>query len=151
MRKRAYGVALFFLASGWALSAQNKNAVLDLKLSTSGNDIAFDKGEIEAPFGSTIKIRFFNQAAKGSEILHNVAILKPGTYDEFIKDLQKSGYDLEKMSKHPSIITMTKTLSPGDEESVSFLPSEPGSYPYVCIMAGHGDMLGMKGVLKVKK
>ena len=126
-------------------------AQLQVRLSTKGNDIAFDQAAIQVPFGKKVQLKFSNEAAKGSEILHNVAILKPGTTDEVLKELQANGYDIAKMRTNKSVIVMTKALEPGAEETLEFLPSEPGFYPYICLMAGHADMLGMKGLLNVKK
>jgi len=125
-------------------------ALIDIRLSTKGNDIAFDQEAIQVPFSKTIKINFVNEAVMDSEILHNVAILRPGSYDSLMKELQASGYDIEKFRNHPNVIAMTKALDPGQSETLSFTPDKPGFYPYVCLMAGHGDMLGMKGILNVK-
>src|SRR4051812_44424973 len=72
-------------------------AALDIKLSTNGNDIAFSQTAIQVPFGKKVKIRFVNQASKDSEILHNIAILRPDATDSVIKELQATGYDMEKM------------------------------------------------------
>ena len=141
-----------FLSTSSLMAADVKEpATIEIKLSTHGNNIAFDKNAIEVPLGKKVSVRFVNQASKESEILHNVAILKPGTFDEVIKELQKNGYDIEKMRKHPSIITMSKALAPAQEETLTFTPKEPGEYPYICLMAGHADMLGMKGIFKVSK
>lgn len=124
---------------------------LDIRLSTKGNDIAFDQTAIQVPFAKSISLRFINEAVKGSEILHNVAILKPGSYDAVIKELQGNGYDIEKMRGNKNVLAMTKALEPGKEEIITFAPDAPGFFPYVCLMAGHGDMLGMKGVLSIQK
>lgn len=137
----------FFCISSFAYASD----ALLIKLSTKGNDIAFDQAALQVPFAAKVKVRFANEAAKDSQIQHNVAILKPGTYDEVIKELQKSGYDIEKMRANKNILGMTKALDPGSEETVEFAPVGPGFYPYVCLMPGHGDMLGMKGILSVQK
>ncbi|MBC7660627.1 MAG: hypothetical protein H7249_13100 [Chitinophagaceae bacterium] len=122
-----------------------------VSLSTKGNDIAFDQTSIQIPFAENITLTFVNQALKGSEILHNVAVLKPGSVDTFLKALQLSGYDLDKIKNDPSILVMTEALAPGASQSVQFHPSEPGFYPFVCVMPGHADMLGMKGTLNITK
>ncbi len=131
--------------------AENKKINVSISLSSKGNDIAFDQAAIQVPFGATVSIKFRNQAAPDSAIQHNIAILKPGTQDQFIKDLQASGYDIEKIRKHPSILAMTRALDPGEEESLIFNASNEGFYPYLCMMAGHGDMLSMRGVIHVAK
>lgn len=105
---------------------------------------------VEVPFANSIKIRFVNKAEMNSEIAHNIAILKEGSTDQVIKDLQAAGYDLGKMKSNPNVLAMTKALDPGGEDVLEFLPPKAGFYPYMCLMAGHGDMLAMKGVLHVK-
>jgi uncharacterized cupredoxin-like copper-binding protein len=132
-----------------AISFAEDGRIIDMKLSTKGNDIAFDQTALQVPLGKKINLRFINQADKDSEILHNVAILKPGRFDTVMKVLQKSGYDIEKIRKHPDVLAMTKALKPGTEEILEFSPTKAGFYPYVCLMPGHSDMLGMKGILNV--
>lgn len=139
-------------AASTSFAAEKAKAThLNVKLSTKGNDIAFDQTAIQVPFGQNVQLTFTNEAAKGSEILHNVAILKPGTLDTVIKEIQAVNYDLEKIHGNKNILTMTKSLEPGSAQTLEFTPSEPGFYPYICVMPGHADMLGMKGVLNVKK
>ncbi|MBC7533721.1 MAG: hypothetical protein H7318_19310 [Oligoflexus sp.] len=147
---------LSFLVLNKQLLGKEQNKVVSkagvtVSLSTKGNDIAFDQTSIQIPFAETITLTFANQALKGSEILHNVAILKPGSLDKFLNALQLSGYDLDKIKNDPSILIMTEALPPGASQSVEFHPGEPGFYPFVCVMAGHADMLGMKGILNITK
>lgn len=143
--------AVVFGALAVVVAGKGEAAPIAISLSSKGNDIAFDQAAIQVPFGQKVTLKFINKAAKDSEILHNVAILKPGTFDKVIKELQATGYDIEKMRSNKSVLAMTKALAPGAEESLEFSPAEPGFYPYVCLLAGHADMLGMKGVLNVKK
>lgn len=137
--------------SGYILAADKISGPIDVRLSTKGNDIAFDQTAIQVPFGKKVQLKFINEAAKGSEILHNVAVLKPGTTDKVLKELQSNGYDIEKMRTNKSVLAMTKAIEPGAEAELEFMPDKPGFYPYICLMAGHADMLGMKGTLNVKK
>lgn len=122
-----------------------------IHLSTKGDDIAFDRNAIVAPAHKSFSLTFANDAKKGSEILHNVAVLKPGKTDEVIKILQGNGYEIEKLRGNPLIIAMTKPLPPGAKEDLAVPALDPGEYPYICLMAGHADMLGMKGMLSVGK
>ncbi len=148
-RRQFFALAMFTNLLGSTVALAEKT--VDIRLSTKGNDIAFDQSALQVPFAKKVSIRFINEAAKASEILHNVAILKPGTYDAVMKDLQASGYDIDKMRANKNVIAMTKALEPGKEETITFSPEGPGFYPYVCLMAGHGDMLGMKGTLSIQK
>lgn len=126
---------------------------ITVELSTKGNDIAFDTVSLQVPFGKSVKISFKNQAKPDSGILHNIAILKPGSLDAVLKEFAANDYDVEKISKHPSVISITPSLEPGKDAEISLtkemLP-KPGFYPYACLIPGHADMLGMKGMLHVK-
>lgn len=136
-------------ASPEAAKAAKQGAV-EVRLSTKGNDISFDQAAVEVPFSEKVSLKFANEAAVGSEIQHNVAILAPGTLDAVLKELQATEYDLEKIKKNKSVLAMTRALAPGDSDVVEFSPEKPGFYPYICLMPGHGDMLNMRGVLHVK-
>ena len=152
---KVVSILSFFVLNEQLLSKEKNKVVgkggVTVSLSTKGNDIAFDQTSIQIPFAETITLTFANQALKGSEILHNVAILKPGSLDKFLNALQLSGYDLDKIKNDPSILIMTEALSPGASQTVEFHPGEPGFYPFVCVMPGHADMLGMKGILNITK
>ena len=126
------------------------SVTVQVDLSTKGNNIEFDQKAIEVPFGKTVFLVFKNQANPDSQIDHNIIILKPGSEDRFIKDMQKVSYNLEKLKLDKDIVAFSKRISPGEETTVSFTPEKPGFYPYMCTMPGHGDILGMRGIMHVK-
>ncbi len=132
-------------------TAAPAKAIATIQLSTKGSDVSFDQEAVEVPFAPEISIRFVNRAALDSQIQHNIAILKPGSTDEVIKELQRLSYDLEKIKSNPNVIAMTMAIEPGHEDILTFKPPAPGFYPYLCLMAGHGDMLNMRGMLAIKK
>ncbi|SMF62863.1 plastocyanin/azurin family copper-binding protein [Pseudobacteriovorax antillogorgiicola] len=129
-------------------------ARIKINLSTKGNNIAFDVEAVQVPHGKDIVIDFHNQALSDSEILHNIALLKPGSTKEVMEFFANNDYDQEKVKNHPMVIAMTPMLAPGKKIQL-IVPSKdvpkPGYYPYVCLVPGHGDMLGMKGILNVTK
>ena len=142
---------LFTLILG--AKAEGKPEV-EINLSTKGNDIAFDQAAVQVPLDVPIKIVFVNKAKHDSQILHNIAILKPGTLDAVLKEFESIDYDIAKISKNPNVLAITKNLEPGGKETLTLGPDKikgPGFYPYVCLIPGHGDILGMKGVLNVVK
>ena len=49
------------------------------------------------------------------------------------------------------ILALSRVLNPGQEDVVEFSPPAPGEYVYICLMPGHGDMLGMRGILALKR
>lgn len=122
-----------------------------IELSTKGNDIAFDQTAVQIKFKKTIGLKFVNKAASDSHIGHNIAILKPDSTDAVIQELRKNNYELAAIKNHPGIIIISKTLNPGESDVVTFSPEKPGFYPYLCLMPGHSDILGMKGILHISE
>jgi azurin len=133
-----------------AFEARASDTVV-IELSTKGNDIAFDQAAVQIKFKKTIGLKFVNKAAADSHIGHNIAILKPDATDAVIQDLRKNNYDLAAIKNHPGILIISKTLNPGESDVVTFSPDKPGFYPYLCLMPGHSDILGMKGILHVSE
>lgn len=132
----------------------DKGSKIVINLSSKGNDVAFDTGNIQVPHGRKVRLVFKNKAEPDSEILHNIAILKPGTEKEVLAFFEKHDYDYAKVKTHPSILAITPNLNPGEEAELLLtkdMLSKPGYYPYICLVPGHADMLGMRGVLHVKK
>jgi azurin len=133
-----------------AFEARASDTVV-IELSTKGNDIAFDQAAVQIKFKKTIGLKFVNKAAADSHIGHNIAILKPDATDAVIQDLRKNNYDLAAIKNHPGILIISKTLNPGESDVVTFSPDKPGFYPYLCLMPGHSDILGMKGILHISE
>lgn len=57
--------------------------------------------------------------------------------------------------KYPHNLTIsalnvsTKTIQPGQEDTITFTPDKAGSFTYICTVPGHADR-GMKGTLTVE-
>ena len=143
-------VCLVTGAQASSLKNNSKDHEVSIRLTSKGDEIAFSPTLIEARVGQKIKITFVNEAAKDSGIDHNLAILRRGTLDRFIVDLQKVGYNLPDIVKNSALIHMSRVLKPGEKETFEFSPEQAGSYPYLCLMAGHGDVLNMRGTIEVK-
>lgn len=137
----------------WAnTSGVSKSDAVEFKIHLVSNsgDISFDKKKISVPFGKKIILTYFNDSETSSEILHNVAVIKMGMEKNVVESLVKNNYDLSKVD--PSyFLARTKVLKPGEKDTISFQPSEPGEYTYICLMPGHLTMMGMKGTLTVEK
>lgn len=147
---RSLILASLFCAMMSSREARANDAVV-IELSTKGNDIAFDQTAVQIKFKKTISLKFVNKAAADSHIGHNIAILKPDATDAVIQELRKHNYDLAAIKNHPGILVLSKTLNPGEADVVTFSPDKPGFYPYLCLMPGHSDILGMKGILNVSQ
>jgi plastocyanin len=137
----------------WLLSlvaeAGGKDHV-QILLSTQGDDISFDKREIEASVDRPLAIQFTNRASRDSAIVHNTVVLQPGTEEIVFAKLAEVDYELAKLAGHPAILALGAPLQPGQSETLVIKFPAAGTYPFVCLMPGHGDMMGMKGVILVK-
>ena len=129
---------------------RQKKIIISVNLSTKGNNIEFDQKAIEFPFGNIVELKFKNLAHKDSQIDHNVIVIKPGSLNQFIKELQLHSYDIQKLKSNPKVVAISEKIAPGESTSIVFEPSQKGFYHYLCTMPGHGDMLGMKGLMHVK-
>jgi len=143
-------LALGVLIAGGAAAGNPRVHALTVSLKTTGHSIVFDQTLLEAPFGTRLRLTYKNAAAKGSMINHDVAIIKPGHDQQILETLQQSDYKLDSIKDSKDVIGLTKTLQPGESDTIEFLPPERGDYVYICLMPGHGDIMGMRGVLRIK-
>ena len=78
-----------------------------------------------------------------------MAIIRPERVASVLAILQDHDYDLASVRGSADILALTRVLNPGQEDVIDFQPPAPGEYVYICLMRGHGDMLGMRGVLAI--
>jgi len=145
---------LLFAQGPSAFAAPRRATVtrtIHVKLSTTGNEVMFDQQRLDLPFARTVRLRYKNDAPLGSQITHNVAIIRPERVDAVMAILQEHNYDLASVKGSADILALSRVLNPGQEDVVTFSPPSAGEYVYICLMPGHGDMLGMRGVLSMKK
>jgi hypothetical protein len=147
--------ALFSLFIASPLFAKPRASVvtrtIHVKLSTTGQDVMFDQQRLDLPFAKTIRLRYKNDAPLDSQISHNVAIIRPERVAAVLAVLQEHDYDLASVRGSADILALSRVLNPGQEDVVEFSPPAPGEYVYICLMPGHGDMLGMRGILALKR
>lgn len=89
------------------------------EITVEGNEFAFTPSEITVKQGQEVSLTFKNKG----RYPHNFVVA-----DLNIK---------------------TKTIQPGEEDTVTFTPDKTGSFTYVCAVPGHADK-GMTGTLKVQ-
>ena len=124
----------------------------EVRLSTNGDDISFDKRLIEVSNGRRLAITFVNGATPDSAIYHNTVVLMPGAENEaaIFRHLYDVSFDLGKMVGDPGILALGSALAPGQVETLMLRFPGPGTYPFICLMPGHGDMMGMRGTIVVE-
>jgi azurin len=136
-----------------AVSAPKRTTItrtIHVKLSTTGGEVMFDQQRLDLPFTKNIRLRYKNDAPLDSQISHNVAIIRPERVAAVMSILQEHDYDLASVTGSADILALTRVLNPGQEDVITFSPPSAGEYVYICLMPGHGDMLGMRGVLSIK-
>jgi len=139
------------VAAGLSMAeARERTLTLTISLKTTGHSIVFDQTELDAPFGTRLRLTYKNAAPAGSMINHDVAILRPGSDEKILATLQEHDYQLDSIKDSKDVIGLTKTLKPGESDSIEFLPPTRGDYVYICLMPGHGDVMGMRGTLRIK-
>ena len=151
-----FWIFIFFL--GCVPQTQPKNGEISeivVVLSSKGNDVAFDQKALQVPFGKKVKFIFKNKADGDSEIDHNIAIIKPGKEEQVLKILNDEEYEFDDetdpfIKNKDLLIAYTRMLPPQREATLEFTPEKKGYYTYICLMPGHGNILKMKGILKVK-
>lgn len=89
------------------------------EINISGNEFAFTPSNITVRKGQPAKITFKN----AGKYPHNLVV---------------SDLNLQ-----------TKTIQPGEEDSITFTPDKTGSFEFICTVPGHADR-GMKGTLTVQ-
>ena len=146
----AAAATLGVLIAGGVAAGDPRVHALTISLKTTGHSIVFDQTTLEAPFGTRLRLTYRNAAAKGSMINHDVAIIKPGRDQQILETLQQNDYKLDSIKDSKDVIGLTKTLRPGESDTIEFLPPERGDYVYICLMPGHGDIMGMRGTLRIK-
>jgi azurin len=121
--------------------------VVELKISTDEDFLAFLPEELSCRTGSRVRI-IFHHAGERIKQDHNWVLLKPGTEEAFITAAFKAGDAHGWMPPHDKrVIAATPLCGPGQSAMAEFIAPAPGDYPFLCSFAGHGEE--MRGMLHV--
>ena len=124
--------------------------VLTVALSVVAGENRYSQTTIEARAGQRVQIAFANT----DDMLHNITIIKPNSYDAVVKDIlamlpdptaQNRGY----VPDSPNVL-FSLALVPAKQSAVLEFtaPTEPGDYPFICTFPGH--WVTMRGILKIQ-
>lgn len=123
---------------------------LELELAVTPNVLEFDKEELRARAGQTVRITFTNT----DNMEHNLLIIQPGSLADVgqLADQMMAapdGRDREFVPDSPDVLASTPILDPGESVELIFtVPDEPGEYGFVCTIPGHWRI--MNGTLVVE-
>lgn len=123
---------------------------IELELGVTPNVLEFDKEELRAEAGQTVRVIFTNT----DNMEHNLLFLLPGTLadvGELADQMMSSpeGRSRGYVPDTPDVMASTPILDPGESYELIFtVPDEPGEYPFVCTIPGHWRI--MNGILIVE-
>ncbi len=123
---------------------------VELELGVTPNVLEFDKDELRAQAGQTVRVTFTNT----DNMEHNLLFILPGTLGDVgeLADQMMSSSDGRTrgyVPDTPDVMASTPILDPGESYELVFtLPDEPGEYQFVCTIPGHWRI--MNGILIVE-
>ena len=146
--------ALLFCACTVLFSPARVRAAGDTPTSISATDqMKFDVTDMTAKVGQKVTIILTNDGSlPKTAMAHNLVILKPGTDAmAFVASAGKRPTDdyIPNDAQAANMIVHTRLLGPGEEDTISFTPTAPGVYEYVCTFPAHAAA-GMRGKITVQ-
>jgi azurin len=116
------------------------------------DQMKYDVVSIDATAGQKITVTLTNVGALPKiAMAHNFVLLKAGTdvaaFAAAAMTHQDTGYMPPEMAD--KVIVASKTLGPGESDTVTFIAPAAGTYDYICTFPGHA-LAGMRGTLNVK-
>src|SRR5690625_4117857 len=122
-------------------AAEREEIIVDveLELGVTPNVLQFDKEELRARAGQTVRIVFTNT----DNMEHNLLIIMPESLAEVgrLADQMMAspqGRERAYIPDTPDVIAATPILDPGEQFELVFqVPEEPGEYEFVCTIPGH--------------
>src|SRR5690625_57941 len=122
-------------------AAEREEIVVDveLELGVTPNVLQFDKEELRARRGQTVRIVSTNT----DNMEHNLRIIMPESLAEVgrLADQMMAspqGRERAYIPDTPDVIAATPILDPGEQFELVFqVPEEPGEYEFVCTIPGH--------------
>ncbi len=116
-----------------------------------GDDMKFDKTELRAKSGETVKLQLNHTGKMSKEAMgHNFVLLAEGTdFAAFASEAIKAkDTDYIPESMKGSIIAHTSTIGGGESTEIEFTAPAPGSYDFLCSFPGHSAMMKGKFIVE---
>ena len=146
--------AAFAFALALSTAPLPSSAAGDEPIDISANDqMKFDVTNLTGKVGEKLTILLTNDGSlPKAAMAHNLVILKPGTdvlaFVGAASQRAADGY-LPNDDQATHMIVHTKLLGPGEDDTISFTPTAPGVYEYVCTFPAHAAA-GMRGKITVR-
>ena len=137
------GLAVFLGAVLLAapVHAQDTSGQADttITIHSSGADLEFLPARISAKQGTRVQIRYINEGT----LPHNIVIVKN---EDDIDIMGQAAFQAKETGYVPlehkdKMIAYTELAAPGDTVEVTFVMPPAGEYLFVCMYAGHYNMM----------
>lgn len=103
--------------------------------------LQFDQVRFHVKPGQKVKLIFSNS----DDMSHNLLITKPGSRLEIVNEalqLGEKGPSMDYIPKSGSVLWSIPVVNPNQTKTLNFIaPQQPGVYPYVCTLPGHGFIM----------
>ena len=117
------------------------------------DQMKFDVTDMTAKVGQKVTITLTNDGSLPKTVMaHNIVVLKPGTDAmAFAASASKRAADdyIPNDAQAANMIAHTKLLGPGEDDTISFTLTAPGTYEYICTFPAHAAA-GMRGKIVVQ-
>ncbi|PEN12680.1 hypothetical protein CRI94_13320 [Longibacter salinarum] len=124
-------------------------AVSEVTIEPVGNQMKYEQTEFTVEAGTEVTLTFDNTASSPA-MKHNVVILN-GEGDDLVQRVGTAASQASDSGYVPeldAIVAATDLADPGETVTMTFtVPSEPGTYTYICTFPGHYMM--MQGTMRV--
>ncbi|HET7397707.1 MAG TPA: plastocyanin/azurin family copper-binding protein [Intrasporangium sp.] len=122
---------------------------LEVGSASGAREFRYDKGTLEAPVGSKIRLKFSNHTDPKDEVGHNWVLVKAGQESRVVASGQAAGDDKDWLDVHdPAIVAHTRLIEGGQSNTITFT-APAGTYTYLCTFPQH-FAAGEKGTLVIK-
>jgi len=130
------------LALGLAVAACTPGAER-AELTIVATDFAYTPTTLEVRDGQPVHLRLQNDGS----LEHDLSLSGLPIAEGSVAATPESGHDMSHLHTDAAL-SVHLSAQPGQNASVSFTPTEPGSYRFICTIPGHQEA-GMFGTLMV--
>jgi len=124
-----------------ALSACSNSPSVQ-EITVDAEPMLYQPATIEVIAGQPVRLTLAN----GDTVEHDLSILEMPTTAMSTSQDPMAGHNMSGMATQPDLHMVA---SAGGSAQVEFTPSKPGTYEFICTLAGHKEA-GMHGTLTVK-
>jgi uncharacterized cupredoxin-like copper-binding protein len=108
------------------------------------DSMVFSHSDISVTVGQELDIDFANT----SRLPHNIVIVA-GDMTEATDVNRDAINQIDYLPQHPAVVATMAMVMPNQTGSITWQPSQPGTYLFICTYPGHFDA-GMYGTITVK-